>query len=37
LIWWFIEPVQNPPLGPMLLMTGFTIHALGRLLHWMRS
>jgi hypothetical protein len=35
-IWWMIEPGQFPPFGPGLLMLGFLVHAVGRLLHWLR-
>ncbi len=33
---WMIRPGIFPPYGPFLLLLGFLIHILGRVLHWLR-
>ena len=35
-LWWFIQPGLLPPYGPILLLLGLMIHALGRILHRLR-
>lgn len=34
--WWVSDPGRIPPFGPLLLLLGVGVHAIGRFLFWIR-